>query len=255
MLIHPRGKNRPYHLGPFPLETLVRDESVAEREAARPPVAAGAETAPEGPLTRAAAHYRELFVKFADGEPAPSQAPGAGRPRPPRGRHQGRGLFPRCRAGRHLPGAGECLARRRRPSRARLCRRHPGRAPAPAGTGQSGARVDCARPRRNRRHARGRNRGLRFRPHPRHGLCRPRAFCWQQSGRCRAAGGAGGLSRADRRSVAQSLCRRFLPRGGDHRLRARHRHPPARQRAQRARARLLAGPQRRAVGPRAQPAE
>ena len=75
MLIHSRGKNRPYHLGPFPLETLLRDESVAEREAARPPLAASAETAPAGPLARAAAHYRDLFVKFADGEPAPSQAP------------------------------------------------------------------------------------------------------------------------------------------------------------------------------------
>ena len=75
MLIHSRGKNRPYHLGPFPLETLLRDESVAEREAARPPLAASAETTPAGPLARAAAHYRDLFVKFADGEPAPSQAP------------------------------------------------------------------------------------------------------------------------------------------------------------------------------------
>ncbi len=75
MLIHPRGKNRPYHLGPFPLETLARDESVAEREATRPPVAAREEPTPEGPLARAAAHYRELFAKFADGAPAASQAP------------------------------------------------------------------------------------------------------------------------------------------------------------------------------------
>ncbi len=75
MLIHPRGKNRPYHLGPFPLETLARDASVAQLEAARPPVAASAESAPEGPLARAAAHYREMFAKFADGAPAPSQAP------------------------------------------------------------------------------------------------------------------------------------------------------------------------------------
>ena len=40
MLIHPRGKDRPYHLGPFPLETLRRDESVARaRGAARRRVA------------------------------------------------------------------------------------------------------------------------------------------------------------------------------------------------------------------------
>jgi reductive dehalogenase len=75
MLIHPRGKNRPYHLGPFPLETLRSDDAVLTAEAARPPLAAAAEPAAEGPLARAAAHYRELFVKFADGEPAPHQAP------------------------------------------------------------------------------------------------------------------------------------------------------------------------------------
>ncbi len=75
MLIHPRGKDRPYHLGPFPLETLVRDDGVAEREAARPPLAATAAATPEGPLARAAEHYRELFAKFADGKVAPKQAP------------------------------------------------------------------------------------------------------------------------------------------------------------------------------------
>ena len=31
MLIHPRGKDRPYHLGPFPLETLPTDSSVVTR--------------------------------------------------------------------------------------------------------------------------------------------------------------------------------------------------------------------------------
>ncbi|MEJ2433518.1 MAG: Fe-S protein, partial [Pseudolabrys sp.] len=68
MLIHPRGKNRPYHLGPFPLEMLARDQGVAEREAARPPLAASSEAAPEWPLARAAAHYGELFAKFADAQ-------------------------------------------------------------------------------------------------------------------------------------------------------------------------------------------
>jgi reductive dehalogenase len=75
MLVHPRGKNRPYHLGPFPLETLRRDDSVIARDAQRPPVAGTAEAAPQGPLARAADHYRELFVKFADGPVAPRQAP------------------------------------------------------------------------------------------------------------------------------------------------------------------------------------
>ena len=75
MLIQPRGKNRPFDLGPFPLETLLRDESVADREATQPKASADAEAAPEGPLARAAAHYRELFAKFAEGTPAPQQAP------------------------------------------------------------------------------------------------------------------------------------------------------------------------------------
>ncbi len=75
MLLHPRGKYRPFHLGPFPLETLLRDESVAAREVAQPKLTAAVDAAPEGPLARAAAHYRDLFAKFADGTPAPGQAP------------------------------------------------------------------------------------------------------------------------------------------------------------------------------------
>jgi len=75
MLIHPRGKDRPYHLGPFPLKKLKVDESVTAREAARPPVAAMVDGVPEGPLARAADHYRALFVKFADGPVAAKPAP------------------------------------------------------------------------------------------------------------------------------------------------------------------------------------
>ena len=75
MLIHPRSKNRPYHLGPFPLEMLRIDDDVAAREAARPPRAASSTVAAEGPLGQAADHYREIFAKFADGPVAPKQAP------------------------------------------------------------------------------------------------------------------------------------------------------------------------------------
>jgi len=75
MLIHPRGKNRPYHLGPFPLETLRTDDSVNAREAARPPLSAIPALSPQGPLGRAADHYREIFAKFIDGPVAPKQAP------------------------------------------------------------------------------------------------------------------------------------------------------------------------------------
>jgi len=76
MLLHPRSKDRPYHLGLFPLETLARDDSIAEREAARPPRPL-AETASgsDGLLADAARHYRQLFVKYADGPVAPQQAP------------------------------------------------------------------------------------------------------------------------------------------------------------------------------------
>ena len=75
MLIHPRGKDRLYHLGPFPLETLKTDDGVAAREAALPPLSAPPASAPDGPLARAAEHYRALFAKFADGPVAPKPAP------------------------------------------------------------------------------------------------------------------------------------------------------------------------------------
>lgn len=75
MFIHPRSKDRPYHLGPFPLETLTRDQSVIVEETARPSLGATPTAAGDGPLARAADHYRELFAKFADGPAAPKPAP------------------------------------------------------------------------------------------------------------------------------------------------------------------------------------
>lgn len=75
MLIHPRSKNRPYHLGPFPLDALRTDDSITVREAARPPRIAPIVTHSAGPLSKAADHYRHLFAKVAQGEPAPKQAP------------------------------------------------------------------------------------------------------------------------------------------------------------------------------------
>jgi reductive dehalogenase len=75
MFVHPRGKDRPYHLGPFPLETLPTDDRVLAAEAARLALAVQVDCAAQGPLARAADHYRELFVKFADGPAAAQQAP------------------------------------------------------------------------------------------------------------------------------------------------------------------------------------
>ncbi len=75
MLFYPRSKNRPFHLGPFPLEALRRDETILSAESARPPRAAQAMPAPEGELAHALAHYRDLFAQFADGAPASAKAP------------------------------------------------------------------------------------------------------------------------------------------------------------------------------------
>ncbi len=79
MFINARSKNRPFHLGRFPLETLKTDGSIVAREAARAAVAAprqGPHDGPQaGPLARAADHYRTLFAKFADGPVAPKPAP------------------------------------------------------------------------------------------------------------------------------------------------------------------------------------
>jgi reductive dehalogenase len=76
MLIHPRSRNRPFHWGPFPLETLPRDDAVIETEARSPARASttgvhGGESA----LRRAVDRYREIYVDLADGTPAAARAP------------------------------------------------------------------------------------------------------------------------------------------------------------------------------------
>lgn len=77
MLLHPRSKDRPFHLGPFPLETRPRDEGVIADEARRPPIPhiKGTSRKPDGALTKAVDHYRELYAKFAEGRPADAKAP------------------------------------------------------------------------------------------------------------------------------------------------------------------------------------
>ena len=74
MFIHPRSKDRPFHLGPFPLETLPRDPAAIDREAARPP-RAGAPAPAEGLLARAADRYRGIYAALRDGAAAPAKAP------------------------------------------------------------------------------------------------------------------------------------------------------------------------------------
>jgi reductive dehalogenase len=75
MFIHPRSKDRPFHLGPFPLETLPRDRSVLEAEAARPRAKSPDVAPPDSPLGRAVDTYRAIMAGFADGAPAPARAP------------------------------------------------------------------------------------------------------------------------------------------------------------------------------------
>jgi reductive dehalogenase len=76
MFLYPRSKDRPFHLGPFPLEALARDDALADAEARRPPRFALRDAVPSGDaLVRAAERYREIFSRFADGTPAKAMAP------------------------------------------------------------------------------------------------------------------------------------------------------------------------------------
>ena len=75
MLIHPQSKERPFHIGPFPLEVLPRDDGVLERERQTPPRPNSSEAARESLIARAADHYREIYLRFVDGKVAPARAP------------------------------------------------------------------------------------------------------------------------------------------------------------------------------------
>jgi len=75
MFLHPRSKNRPFHLGPFPMETLRCDPSMVAVEHSRSPAIAAGLSVPNDPLNRAVAHYRKIFAQFTGGEAAPTKAP------------------------------------------------------------------------------------------------------------------------------------------------------------------------------------
>jgi len=76
MLFKTKAHDRPYHLGPYPLESLPRDDAVIAAEAARPPVSApGFAAPPDGPLARALRDYLELFTRSAVTEAALQRAP------------------------------------------------------------------------------------------------------------------------------------------------------------------------------------
>ncbi len=75
MLVYARSKNRPYSLGPFPLETLARDDSILEAEANRPKLKQLLDEIPNGLLGRTVREYRELYARFTEEDHAPEPAP------------------------------------------------------------------------------------------------------------------------------------------------------------------------------------
>ena len=75
MIFFSRSRNRPFHLGSFPLETLPNDDSVAAIEAEAPRRAAPVCRADSVPLADVADRYRSVLAQFADGESAPALAP------------------------------------------------------------------------------------------------------------------------------------------------------------------------------------
>ena len=75
MLFHHASKNRPFHLGTYPMEVLPRDEAVTAAEAARLPARPSAAAEAGGALGPAVLRYRELFARFAEGGAAAEPAP------------------------------------------------------------------------------------------------------------------------------------------------------------------------------------
>ena len=75
MLLYPDSKNRPFHLGTYPLEVLDRDETVIAVESERPKAAGKAAAAAKGELGKAAVKYRDLFTRFIEGEAVEKEAP------------------------------------------------------------------------------------------------------------------------------------------------------------------------------------
>ena len=75
MIFFPKSKNRPFHFGTFPLETLPRDEAVLDAEQQRPPTPTPEQPAANGLLSGALKKYREIYAEFIDGDVARGRAP------------------------------------------------------------------------------------------------------------------------------------------------------------------------------------
>ncbi|MEM7426190.1 MAG: hypothetical protein AAF441_08840, partial [Pseudomonadota bacterium] len=77
MFFYPRNRNRPFHLGSYPLEVLPRDSALEGPEAERPqrPVPAPRSPAVAGSLSEALRKYTDIFAASASGDVAPATAP------------------------------------------------------------------------------------------------------------------------------------------------------------------------------------
>ena len=75
MLLFPASKNRPFHLGTYPLEVLERDEARILAEAERPRAVPETESIGNGEFAKAVLKYRNLFRKFVEDDLAEKEAP------------------------------------------------------------------------------------------------------------------------------------------------------------------------------------
>lgn len=75
MLLETKSKDRPFHWGTFPLETLPRDAGIIDREIALSPITPEARSVDAGPLSKAAINYRDIYAQNCDGEVAAEKAP------------------------------------------------------------------------------------------------------------------------------------------------------------------------------------
>ena len=75
MIFYAPSKNRPFHYGLFPLETLPRDDDVIAIESTATPKSAPARKSNGGDLAHVADNYRSILAQFVDDEVAPRKAP------------------------------------------------------------------------------------------------------------------------------------------------------------------------------------
>ena len=75
MIFHARSRNRPFHYGLFPLESLPGDDEVIAVESVAPPRSTPARSSNGGDLAHVADNYRSILARFVNDEVAPERAP------------------------------------------------------------------------------------------------------------------------------------------------------------------------------------